>query len=291
METNAIAAKAEFYLMMSRAFLPPTGDGSFDAFVNALPAELSEVSPLAGYDHLQKIRDYATFGARLANHTALLQTYSAFFLMPPREVQLHVSVYLDGSILGRSADALEKFYAKHGLARSEGFHDLPDHLSAVLEFLALLYAKAAESEGYPRADLLNDARELNRYFLLSWVPVMRRQLDKMRQQEVEHLGEKANPPIYSVLVELLESALIADVGELTPELRKVLSPETGLNSGAEENKDMATCVECGADIAPAARIRRVKKVLEKEGIDASHLDLCPKCRGVDLSPMGLRPSA
>ena len=297
MNTNQLIARAEFYLMMSRAFLPPTAPDSHEAFVQALPEELSEVCIAAGYDDLspsadghpsllQKIREYATVAACVADRTTLLQIYSGFFLMPPREVQLHMSVYLDGTILGKSCDALEIFYRKHGLARSEEFRDLPDHLSAELEFLALLYARAAETDTYPRADFLNDATELNRHFLLSWVPMMKRQLTRQQLQEDAHLGAEARPPIYVRLVDLLETALVADAGELSPALKRVLSPDTQEELPKEDSKDMARCVECGADIAPAARIRRVKKVLEKEGIDASHLDLCPKCRGVDLLPSG-----
>jgi TorA maturation chaperone TorD len=287
MNTEALAARAEFYLMLSRAFLPPTGPDAHDAFVNALPGELRETSEAAGYDILQKIREYAAVAARVPDRTALLQIYSGLFLMPPREVQLHVSVFLDGTILGKSCDALEVFYRKHGLARSEDFRDLPDHISAVLEFLALLYARAAETDGYPRADLENDATELVRHFLLSWVPMMKRQLARQQKEEDTHLGAEARPPIYLRLVELLEAALVADAGELSPSLKRVLSPEAQDEATREDSKEMAKCVECGADIAPAARIRRVKKVLEKEGIDASHLDLCPKCRGADMFPAGL----
>ena len=288
MNTEALSARAEFYLMLSRAFLPPTAPDSHDAFVNILPAELREVSAEAGYDNLQKIGDYAATAARVPDHTTLLQIYSGFFLMPPREVQLHVSVYLDGTILGKSCDALEAFFRKHGLARSDDFRDLPDHISAVLEFLALLYARAAETDGYPRADLENDATEVIRHFLLSWVPMMKRQLARQQDEEDKHMGAEARPPIYLRLVELLEAALVADVGELSPALKQVLSPLAPDMLPKEDTKEMARCVECGADIAPAARIRRVKKVLEKEGIDASHLDRCPKCRGVDMFPSGVK---
>lgn len=286
MNTESLVAKAEFYLMLSRAFLPPTAPNSLDAFVHALPEELREICATAGYDCLQKIDAYAASAAGVSDRTALLQIYSGFFLMPPREVQLHVSVYLDGSILGKSCDALQAFFQKHDLAHSDNFHDLPDHLSVVLEFLAALYAKAAEVDGYPRADLLNDATELNRRFLLSWVPVMRRQLAKMQKLAEENVGVRAMPPIYLQLTEILEAGLVVDAGELSPELRQVLSPETQIETNKEDSKEMARCVECGADIAPAARIRRVKKVLEKEGIDTSHLDRCPKCRGIDIYPTG-----
>lgn len=295
MDTDVISAKAEFYLMLSRAFLPPTAPDSHDAFVNILPEELREIGAAAGYDGfahrdatvLQKIDTYAALAAGVADRTRLLQIYSGFFLMPPREVQLYVSAYLDGNILGKSCDALLAFYRKHDLAHSDDFHDLPDHLSAVLEFLALLYARAAETDGYARADLLNDARDLNRVFLLSWLPVMRRQLAHMQQEANEHGGADVMPAIYPQLAEILEAALVADAGDLSAELRQVLSPETRMPDHHEDAKEMAKCVDCGADIAPAARIRRVRKVLEKEGIDTGHLDLCPRCRGSDMFPSGV----
>jgi TorA maturation chaperone TorD len=282
METSQIVARAEFYLMLSRAFLPPTAEESFAAFVDILPGELAEISEAAGYANGDLIRDYAAAAEGLANRINLLQTYAGLFLQPPREVQLNVSVYLDGSILGRSADALEAFYAKHGLGRADTFRDLHDHLSVVLEFLALLFGKAAETDGYPRADLLNDATELNRHFLLAWVPVMGRQIAKAL---AEH-QERGHSPVYLILTQILQEALVADAGKLTPELEHVLDPKTEISTNEAESKEMALCTGCGAAIAPAARIRRVRKVLEKEGIDTAHLDLCPKCRGVDLFPAG-----
>jgi uncharacterized protein with PIN domain len=115
---------------------------------------------------------------------------------------------------------------------------------------------------------------------------MKRQLAKVQQEEDTQLGSAARPPIYLRLVELLEAALVADAGELSAELQQVLSPQAPDEIQREDSKDMAKCVDCGADIAPAARIRRVKKVLEKEGIDTSHLDRCPKCRGIDMFPAG-----
>ena len=285
MNPEILAAKAEFYLTLSRAFLPPTNPDSHDAFVRILPVELREIAGEAGYSVEPGIADYTAAAAMIPDRLHLLQTYSGLFLMPPREVQLYASVYLDGAILGGSADGIMKSYATQGLGRSDNFHDLPDHISAVLEFLALLYARAAETDGYPQADLLNDAAEFNRNYLLSWVPMMRRQLAKT----LEECADRGHSPIYLHLATILQDALIADAGELTPLLKKALNPETVSETNKADAKEMAKCRECGADIAPAARVRRVKKVLEKEGIDTSHLDLCPKCRGVDMYPLGGRP--
>lgn len=284
MTSGQLAARAEFYLMLSRAFLPPTQADAHTAFVDILPGELRDVADSAGYALADEIAAYATAASSIADHTTLLQTYAALFLMPPREVQLHAAVYLDGAILGKSADALEVFYAKHGLARSEDFHDLPDHLAAILEFLALVYAKAAETDGYPRADLVNDATELNRHLLLSWVPVMRRQ--------AEHIvAEIGGGRLYLELMRILQGALVADAAPLSEHLLRVLDPSRVPPPPPEDTRDMVKCRECGADIAPAARIRRVRRVLEKEGIDTAHLELCPRCRGVDMLPTGHSISA
>lgn len=275
----SLAAKAEYYLMLARAFLPPTQADAHKAFTAILPEELGEIARTAGYASGAVLADYERAAQDIPDATALLQLYSGLFLTPPREIQLYVSVYLDGTILGRSADALEVFYRKHGLARSEDFRDLPDHLSAVLEFLALLYASAAETAGFARAELLNDARDLNHHFLLSWIPVMRRQTEKT-------LAAHGQNRLYLELMELLQQALVADAEPLTEGLQKIVDGTVEARSDHEESKDMALCRSCGTEIAPAARIRRVRKVLEREGIDASHLDLCPKCRGFDLGMPG-----
>lgn len=285
MDHETLTAKAEFYLTLSRAFMPPTQPDAYEAFVRILPDELADIARAAGYRVDAPIADYAAAAARIPDPLQLLQTYAGLFLMPPREVQLHVAVYLDGAILGGSADGLMQCYAGEGLGRSDDFHDLPDHLSVVLEFLALLYGKAAETDGYPQADLLDRAATLNRQYLLSWVPIMRRQLAKT----LDECADRGHSPIYLQLATILQEALIADAGELSPALKQVLSPECVAETNRHDAKEMATCRECGADIAPAARVRRVRKVLEKEGIDTSHLELCPRCRGIDLSPMGLRP--
>jgi len=279
MTTGQLAAKADLYLMLSRAFLPPTQADAHAAFVDILPEELRDAARDAGHALADEIAAYGLAAAAIPDHTALLQTYATLFLTPPREVQLHAAVYLDGAILGKSADALQLFYAKHGLARAEDFHDLPDHLAAILEFLALLYARAAEVDGYPRADLLNDATELNRHLLLSWVPVMRRHTAQI-------VAEGGVGQIYLALMTILQTALVADVGPLSEHLQRVLDPSLAPPPVQEDIRDMVKCRECGADIAPAARIRRVRKVLEKEGIDTSHLELCPRCRGVDMLPVG-----
>lgn len=284
MPLDSLAAKADFYLTMSRAFLPPMSPNAHQAFVSLLPEELAEIAGEAGYTLAEELAAYREACAALPDRTALLQLYSALFLMPPREVQLHVAVYLDGAILGGSSDALLRLYARHGVACSDAFHDLPDHLSAVLECLALLYARAAESPAETRAELLDGACELNRKFLLSWVPVMRRHMGRIIDESATAEDSRGPlSPLYLQLSAMLQNALVADAGPLDDVLNGVLDPAASTAAVADKH-EMAQCTSCGADIAPAARIRRVKRVLENEGLDTSHLALCPRCRGVEIYP-------
>lgn len=285
MPMQALHAKAEFYLMLSRAFLPPMADAGREAFATALPEELREVGRLAGYGDPDALDAFAAEAARIAEGHDLLQIYSALFLVPPRSVHLHAAVYLDGAVLGRSADRLDAFYARHGLARSEAFRDLPDHLGAILEFLALLYFRAASADGEARAAMLSDARDLNRDFLLSWVPSLRRQLIRAGTPDENRYFEAPPLPVYARLADVLHMALSIDAGVAPAPAESEPHTSARPTPAPADPKRTAWCVDCGAEIGPVARIRRVRRVLEAQGIGTDHLAHCPRCRSGAMSPL------
>jgi TorA maturation chaperone TorD len=266
---NQHAERSAFYRTLSQAFLPPT-PAVFEGFRVALADDLNEYGSLLGY----AIEDAAGFLQRVVesvgSHDALLLLYSALFLQPPRIAHLNASLHLDGAILGRSADAIERAYARYGLGRADTFGDLPDHLSLQLEFLAFLYGRAAQDEA-AAPDLVAEAQDFIRCHLLSWVPMLARQL------RAAVIGRELHP-LYVHLTGILQEALAADAGEITEALWAVIDPERAADRQAQA-REMVHCRECGVPIAPAGRVRRVRKVLEREGIDASHLDLCIDCRG------------
>ena len=141
------AERAEFYLCLSRAFHAPQTDADARAVLDLLPGDLRILNAALRYpigaelDALDKaaieLKDAETF--RLA--------YARLFLSPPTPAPLNAGVYLDGGIMGRSTLMMEEWYRRHGLARADGFGDLPDHISMLLEFLALLWTKATRGEG------------------------------------------------------------------------------------------------------------------------------------------------
>ena len=139
--------RAEFYLCLSRAFRPPQTDADARAVLDLLPGDLRIINSMLRYPIGAELDDLerAVIGTKDAKTFRL--AYAKLFLSPPIPAPLNAGVYLDGGIMGRSTLMMEEWYRRHGLARAEGFSDLPDHLSMLLEFLALLWTKAARGEG------------------------------------------------------------------------------------------------------------------------------------------------
>jgi TorA maturation chaperone TorD len=170
------SAKAEFYVCLARAFGPMRTPQAEDAFAHALADDLAQLAAHSGYD----IGDAA---ARLAASAAApgarpLADYSALFLVPPVPVPLNAGLYLDGGLLGRSTQAMLERYRDAGLAPDERFHDLPDHVTMQLEYLAVMFARAAEGD---RASAAR-AREFLARFVLAWLPAFRLALHAAAQR-------------------------------------------------------------------------------------------------------------
>ena len=273
---NENADRSAFYLTMSRAFLAPQSSEVFEGFRDVLVDDLSDYGSLLGYPIEDRAGCLKRVIESVGGHEQLLQLYSALFLQPPRLAYLNASLHLDGAILGRSADAIERAYARHGLGRAERFGDLPDHLSLQLEFVAFLYGRAAEEPTAEQA-LVAEAQDFIRSLVLAWTPMLGRQLQASVMEHELH-------PLYLHLIGILHEALMVDAGEIPEALWAVIDPERAAVRKAQQ-REMVHCRECGVAIAPAGRVRRVKKVLEREGIDASHLDLCIDCRGAPQALM------
>lgn len=136
-------ARAEFYLCLARAFQVPQNPALAEAMRDALADDLADLAATLGWDIDAALRDYRAQMRALPDAVALLQVYSALFLVPPVAARINPGCYLDGAVNGGSVKAVEAAYAACGLARDEGFHDLDDHLALQLEFVAWLYASQA----------------------------------------------------------------------------------------------------------------------------------------------------
>ena len=168
------AARAEFYLCLARAFLPPHTDNDYRALAVYLADDLADLAGEIGYPISEPLAQLRAAFDAVPGSLALLQLYSKLFLTPPMPVALNTGRYLDGAVMGGSVQAIERWYRRHGLERDDSFHDLPDHVVLQLEFVARLFAGAAaahqvgdESE---TQRLETEARAFLGTFVAHWLP-------------------------------------------------------------------------------------------------------------------------
>lgn len=207
---ESLTARGEFYLCVARAFLTPREPIAFRGLRDALADDLAELAGSLGYACADAVAGYRAAIAAIPDHLALLQLYSALFLAPPRSVALNTASYLDGAINGGSVQAMEAIYRRCGVERDDDFHDLSDHVSVQLEFVALLYFRSAEAIGAGTA--LPETRP--EHFLHAFVARgLPRFVHDLEQQDL--LEPRANP--YLHLARILAVAVEHDaVAEALP---------------------------------------------------------------------------
>lgn len=246
--------QTQLWLALSRAFLPPTDREVATAFLESLPGELEELCEACGIDALPAIGDLAESLDLLGSADALLVHYSGLFLPPSARASLNLAIHLDGSLNGAAMDAIEDAMARQGIGKAEGFHDMPDHLAALLEVLALICAEkvsAAETAAFARA------------FLLPALPRL----------EAQIAGHEDDSP-WLHLVRIAQEALAPYA---LPEERNRRRERAEKRADTELGVWHA-CKACGKPYAREKEIRIMTKALEEQGLPAEHLELCMDCR-------------
>jgi putative dimethyl sulfoxide reductase chaperone len=269
---------AELYLTLSRAFLPPREEAFCTAFRADLAGDLEEITadlPFSVRAHLDGFRAGL---AEVPDNLVLQQLYSRLFLTPPQLVSLNASLYLDGTLMGRSVGTMEARFAAHGLARAETFRDLSDHVCVQLEFLASLYALAAESEPEAQALLAEEARAFARNYLQPWsLPLAQRIAAACARHGL------ASP--YAHLATLLAETLWE--GQVPSAADSNAPHETP--APAEVAAQQQACRVCGAEFLPSREIAAMKQILAQRGLGTGHLDVCPDCRAAQMGLAALAP--
>ncbi len=113
-------------------------------------------------------------------------------------VPLYESVYREGTIMGRTATQVSRYYARGGL-EMESSAELPDHLSVELEFLAYLSYLETIKPGAPGS--LKE--EFLRHHVLTWLPEVSSSLEN-----------QAPGSVYLELARAAEAACRADWSDL-----------------------------------------------------------------------------
>jgi putative dimethyl sulfoxide reductase chaperone len=282
---------ADAYLCLARAFLPPTQPGMLEALREALLEDLSSLHAELPISPATPARVEALRAALadIPNDQTLLREYSRLFLTPPAPAMLNLGFHLDGGIMGRSTRQMEAYYQRHGLERDPNFHDLPDHLALNLQFLAWVFAAAAEparDDGVESQQGLQDARDLIAHFTLPGVHSL---IGKIGQAIDEHgLG-----PTYSELARILADVLERDLTSLSELLPARATPETTATPGPEPEVPTEgdadahlACRICGSAFVAGAALAGMIARLQAQNLATEHLAVCPDCRA---DAMGMRP--
>lgn len=228
--------RAAFYLCLARAFSIPSWPGACHDLRDALHDDLAELAPACGYDIADLL---ATLPATLADcdDEALLVRYTRLFLMPgDRHPSLNAAAYLDGAVAGGSVTALLACYERCGLDKREDFADLPDHVTAQLEFLAWLFgSRAAACDGEPLPPISPD--EFIASFIARWVAPLHADIEAAGA----HFDVGVHP--YAVLAAMLQRAIaaeatlappVASASGVDPEIARLRAQFAGRSLGEED---------------------------------------------------------
>ncbi len=262
-------ALAELHLLLARAFLPPMNADFAAAFRRDLANDMAALARELPFECGDTVRNLQSSIEAVSDDGHLLQTYSALFLQPQIRVHLNASVHLDGTLLGASSKAIEEAYRRNGLQPSENLRDLSDHLARLFEFVALLFARAAETDEAEQAAALEaEAREFSAAFLRPWLPGFAVEVRSV----CEELGL---PKPYQHLAEL--AAIAAWEGDAW---RHPTAGGCAVPTAPDGMPRQTACIECGQPYAEDAALAAVRRIMEKRGLDVAHLDRCPNCRGL-----------
>lgn len=248
------AAKADFYQCLGAALLAPMDDAHARAMLGGdLTCDLADLDEEIGYGLSQEIEQLQAELDAIGDPQALLVLYSQLFLAPPRKAQLNAASYLDGSFNGGTVTELEQCYAENGVARDERFHDLADHVTVQLEFIAHLYRMSVAGVEIPA---ISAGRFIAHYPERWIIPLV---ADIAQVSERESLA--VNP--YRQLLRILEAAVLHDAesldGPLTPTERR----ERALTIARHRRAERAVSAE---------EMQEIRKRLEAQGLSTAHLD-------------------
>lgn len=271
-----LMARAELYLCLGQAFIPPVQPEYHRAMREALPLDLDELLPGTGIG--QQLREAMQ---AVEDHETLLRGYSRLFLVPPYPASLNAGLYIDQAMMGPSVVEMESYYQRHGLAKDVSFRDTPDHLALQLQFLALLLASASQAEDdETTTHYLEEARDFLNRFLRPWPNDWVRKLE----QEARDLPHGAP---YRLLGQLIRDSLDQDARWLQAQVpaaepeHKAETPELAEASAAvatSSTGNQTECARCGKSFAAAGDLANMMATLRDKGLDASHLAVCPDCR-------------
>lgn len=284
-----LTERAERLLCLARAFLPPSTESAREAICEHLAADLRELQhALKG--SADEVDAFEQSVATLEAPERLLNTYSRLFLAPPAPALPNLGFYLDGAMMGSTCQDIENLYFKYGLERDPHFKDAADHVALYLQFLGWIMAQAEEARLADHSsglvETLTDALQtLHRH--------ARPALERLLEQILKAEDELSLPPVYGRLARLTLSATSEDAATLRAHLPSrqptgslAVEGESPQTTQEPMSSDPAACTCCGADFVADEGLARMVSILEAQGLDTTHMRICPQCRTAE---MGMTP--
>lgn len=208
--------RAKIYELLALGFGPPATD---------LAKKLNEVEAL---------RSWFDQGTRISptNLEELVPEYHRLFVMPGSPVPPYESIYREGwRVMGESTVDVVRQYEKAGFYLSPSFKDLPDHIAAELEFMALLCEE--EETAWHKDDFFQAAKLLSREetflkdHLVRWIPHFS-----------SRILSSTDSAFYRALASLLGDHVLIDL-DCVRGLRRLLKAEEFATRVKEETRDEA----------------------------------------------------
>ena len=173
-------ARAVIYRLLSRCFSYPDRE-LLDLFGSARVGEYLESWRCLGFDASEDIAEVTRWLEEFPTHQAALagleKEYTRLFVnaFPCVPTPPYSSVYLDksGRVWGQSTAQAARLYEAAGLSIAQGFRDIPDHISAEMEFVSYLIVeqqKTREDASIPIQELASIERRFLTDHLLRWTP-------------------------------------------------------------------------------------------------------------------------
>ena len=232
--TNSISqleARAGLYAALAMGFDYPDDDNEWELLTASLKsagARLENSNGLgAALHHLGQAVDETRASSIVPaeEHTFLFARQSP---CPPYE-----SAYIDAG-RGHSLADVAGFYRAFGFQIAPDAHQLPDHISSQLEFMAVLCAKEAYALQHGLSEQAEICRDARRTFLLEhlgfWTAVF-----------AARVKSTARLPLYPALAELVRAVLTHESHELKVELPRLPELEQPVVESDEESE-----IQCAA---------------------------------------------
>ena len=130
--------------------------------------------------------------------------YTRLFRGPVKaEAYPYESIYIEGEVIGNSTLDVVRRYGEAGVAVADGFKDLPDHISAELEFMHYLCGRALDALERGANDEATRFRCMGQTFLKD-------HLNKWVPQFTDLIMQYATTPYYLTIAEITQEFIIRE---------------------------------------------------------------------------------